>query len=60
MPFSKLLLKLRVLEREELGIPTVYVGLLHLANEQGLKLIQETYTLNNEMEFYISKPIIKN
>lgn len=59
MSFSKLLSKLNVLNREELEIPTVYVGLLHLANELGLKLSQENITVDNVDEFFISKPIIK-
>jgi len=55
-----LLLKLRINERDGLSIPIVYVGLLHLANERGLKLFQEHCTINDMEETFIAKPIKKN
>lgn len=50
------MLKLRVYERDGLSIAIVFVGLLHLTNERGLKLSQEHDTVNDMEETYISRP----
>uniref|UniRef100_A0A2S2PTA6 Condensin complex subunit 2 n=2 Tax=Schizaphis graminum TaxID=13262 RepID=A0A2S2PTA6_SCHGA len=60
LSFFNLLLKLRINERDGLSIPIVYVGLLHLANERGLKLFQEHCTINDMEETFIAKPMKKN
>ncbi|KAL5238749.1 hypothetical protein ACI65C_006159 [Semiaphis heraclei] len=60
LPFFNLLVKLRINEREGLSIPIVFVGLLHLANERGLKLFQEHCTINDMEETFIAKPIKKS
>jgi len=52
-----LLNKLQVNEREGLSIPIVFVGLLHLANERGLKLFQEHCAINDMEETFIAKPM---
>ncbi|KAL4154521.1 hypothetical protein QTP88_000380 [Uroleucon formosanum] len=57
LSFFNLLVKLRINEREELSIPIVFVGLLHLANERGLKLIQEHCIINDIEETFIIKPM---
>ncbi|XP_027847908.2 condensin complex subunit 2-like [Aphis gossypii] len=56
LSFLNLLLKLRVYERDGLSIAIVFVGLLHLTNERGLKLSQEHDTVNDIEETYISRP----
>ncbi|KAE9533817.1 hypothetical protein AGLY_008896 [Aphis glycines] len=56
LSFLNLLLKLRVYERDGLSIPIVFVGLLHLTNERGLKLSQEHCTVNDMEETFISRP----
>jgi len=53
------LLKLRIYERDGLSIPIVFVGLLHLTNERGLKLFKEHCTVNDMEETFIARPIGK-
>ncbi|XP_025191812.1 condensin complex subunit 2-like [Melanaphis sacchari] len=60
LSFLNLLIKLRINERDGLSIPIVYVGLLHLANERGLKLYQEHCTINDMEETFIVKPMKTN
>ncbi|KAL5237851.1 hypothetical protein ACI65C_005261 [Semiaphis heraclei] len=60
LSFFNLLVKLRINEREGLSIPIVFVGLLHLANERGLKLFQEHCIINDMEETFIAKPITKS
>ncbi|KAL5239437.1 hypothetical protein ACI65C_006847 [Semiaphis heraclei] len=60
LSFFNLLTILRVNERDELSIPIVFVGLLHLASERGLKLFQEHCIVNDMEETFIAKPINKD
>jgi len=57
LSFFDLLVKLRINERDGLSIPIVFVGLLHLANERGLKLLKEYCTKYNMEETFIVKPM---
>jgi len=50
---------LHVNERDGLTISIVFVGLLHLANERGLKLFQEYCVINDMEETFIAKPMNK-
>ncbi|XP_022182495.1 uncharacterized protein LOC111042259 [Myzus persicae] len=59
LSFFNLLTMLRVNERDELSIPIVFVGLLHLANERGLKLFQEHCIINDMEETFIAKLLSK-
>ncbi|XP_022177180.1 uncharacterized protein LOC111038410 [Myzus persicae] len=60
LSFLNLLTKLRINERDGLTIPIIFVGLLHLANERGLKLFQEYCTINDMEETFIAKPMKNN
>ncbi|XP_060855945.1 condensin complex subunit 2-like [Metopolophium dirhodum] len=57
LSFFNLLRKLRINERDGLSIPIVFVGLLHLANERGLRLLEEHCTINDMEETFITKPM---
>lgn len=58
--FSDLLVKLENVHKgQELTVGMAYVGLLHLANDRGLKMFQDGSIINGRRDFYIYRPLIK-
>lgn len=60
MAFSDLLTQLNVnTVNDELSVGLIYVGLLHLTNEEGLKVVQGYNSVTNLEDIYIAKPAKK-
>lgn len=57
MAFSDLLTQLD--KNDEWSVASVYVGLLHLTNEVGLRLFPGYNSVTNLQEIYIAKPANK-
>jgi len=51
---------LRVVERDELSIAMVFVSLLNLATERGLKLFKEHCMVIDMEDTFIAKPMNKD
>lgn len=60
MAFSDLLTQLNVnIENDEMSVGLIYVGLLHLTNEIGLKVVQGYNSVTKLEDIFIAKPANK-